>query len=237
MNDCPNAVIRDQLPDLLHERLDPSARAAVLAHVDACADCRAELAVLRGVHGMLIAHTPRVDVRAIVAALPKPTVVARPVVEPQVARANAVALRPTARRRVWSDWRVAAALVLFVAGGSSVVLLRQSPVVSPSEILGDVKLPPATAPIASSPTPPAVKPNAPATSTPRPPTAAETLATTGQGGAELGVSGHLADLDEGQLKALLDDIDHIEAVPITDPEPVAIKIDSRAPALGRGRGT
>ena len=36
MNDCPNAEIRDRLPDLLHDRLDPSARAAVTAHVATC---------------------------------------------------------------------------------------------------------------------------------------------------------------------------------------------------------
>ena len=42
MNDCPNAEMRDLLPDLLHERLDASPRAVVSAHVGACEDCRAE---------------------------------------------------------------------------------------------------------------------------------------------------------------------------------------------------
>ena len=68
MNDCPNAEIRDQLPDLLHDRLDASARAAVTAHVASCVDCRDELELLRGVHGMLIgaraARRRRVDRRA-----------------------------------------------------------------------------------------------------------------------------------------------------------------------------
>ncbi|HEX8942687.1 MAG TPA: zf-HC2 domain-containing protein, partial [Gemmatimonadaceae bacterium] len=97
MNDCPNADIRDQLPDLLHERLDVSVRAAVMAHVDSCVDCRAELELLRGVHGMLVSRTPRVDVNYIVNALPKRA--ARPV-------------RLAPRRRVWSDWRIAAAVTV-----------------------------------------------------------------------------------------------------------------------------
>jgi hypothetical protein len=243
MNDCPNAVIRDQLPDLLHERVDASARGAVMAHVDGCVDCREELDVLRSVHAMLVSRSPRVDVASIVAALPQPPVAQPQVIEPQVAQAKVVAIRPAARRRVWSDWRVAAAVVLFVAGGSSVVLLRQTQAPSPSDILSEVTLPPASAaaPVSPDSTPATVKANTASTSVAasRQTTPAETVAsaTTAQGSAEIGVSGHLADLDEGQLKALLNDIDHIEAVPITDPEPVVIKIDSRVPATGRGRGT
>ena len=34
MTDCPNAEMRDRLPDLLHERLETSVRAAVMAHVE-----------------------------------------------------------------------------------------------------------------------------------------------------------------------------------------------------------
>jgi hypothetical protein len=62
MNDCPNAEIRDRLPDLLHDRLDVSTRAAVMAHVDDCVDCRAELELLKGVRGVMVARTPRVDI-------------------------------------------------------------------------------------------------------------------------------------------------------------------------------
>ena len=59
MNDCSNADIRDQLPDLLHDRLSVTARAAVVAHVDSCVDCRDELELLRGVGGGRAPHTPR----------------------------------------------------------------------------------------------------------------------------------------------------------------------------------
>ena len=68
MRDCPNAEMRDLLPELLNDRLTADVRAAVQAHVDSCDDCRAELALLADVRAM--ARTPRVDTAKIVAALP-----------------------------------------------------------------------------------------------------------------------------------------------------------------------
>ena len=55
MNDCTNAEIRDQLPDLLHDRLTVSVRDVVVAHVADCADCREELELLRGVRVAMLA--------------------------------------------------------------------------------------------------------------------------------------------------------------------------------------
>ena len=97
MTDCPNAEIRDLLPDLLHGRLDADARALVEAHLRDCADCRQELALLRDLRGA--APSPRVDIQAITAALP-------------VYRA----------RRTWASpaWRVAAAILFLAIGGSTV---------------------------------------------------------------------------------------------------------------------
>jgi len=46
MNDGVNAEFRDALPDLLHGRLNALDRATLTAHVESCADCRAELALL-----------------------------------------------------------------------------------------------------------------------------------------------------------------------------------------------
>ena len=51
MTDCPNAGIRDLLPDLIHGRLRGDEKSRVESHVAACADCSAELRVLRAVHG------------------------------------------------------------------------------------------------------------------------------------------------------------------------------------------
>ncbi len=104
MNDCPNALMRDRLPDLLHERLDAAVRAEVMAHVSACADCTAELALLRDIRGVLSA-TPRVDVQRIVRQLPSPALV-------QAARIPS--------RSRWVNWRVAASIAVLAIGGASV---------------------------------------------------------------------------------------------------------------------
>src|SRR6185295_1657559 len=120
MNDCSNADIRDQLPDLLHDRLTVSARAVVLAHVEGCTDCRDELELLRGVRGALVAQTPRVDIAYIVGALPKAP-----------ARTTAPSV---ATKRRWADWRVAAAITVLVAGGSSVAILNRAPGVPNAEL-------------------------------------------------------------------------------------------------------
>jgi Putative zinc-finger len=228
MNDCPNAVIRDQLPDLLHDRLDASARAAVTAHVATCADCRDELELLRGVHGMLVSRTPRIDVATIVAALPRAD------------GAQAPQLRTIRPRRTWADWRVAAAVTLLVAGGSSVALYRHggmqaSPIDAPAVAVESVTPAPAAnavVPVAAASTP------APGSTRSRV-VAAETVALRPDDGAEAApaVASAAAGLNDTQMKALLDDINRLEAVPITDPDPVAIKVTPRTPAMPPGRGT
>ena len=98
MTDCTNADIRDQLPDLLHGRLDDVARARVEAHVRTCVDCGQELALLQALRGA--APAPRVDVERIVAALPAPR-----------------------RGRRWSAsaWQIAAAVVFLAVGSSTLV--------------------------------------------------------------------------------------------------------------------
>jgi hypothetical protein len=102
MTDCPNADIRDLLPDLLHGRLENGDRATVEAHLRDCADCRTELELLRGLRGA--APAPRVDVSAIASAIP-------------AYRAH----------RSWASpgWRIAAAIVFLAVGGSSVATLVQ----------------------------------------------------------------------------------------------------------------
>jgi len=210
MNDCPNADIRDQLPDLLHERLDVSMRASVMAHVDTCADCRAELELLRGIHGMLVSRTPRVDVSYVVQALP--TRAAQPA--------------PVARRRpAWSDWRIAAAVTVLAVGGGSFAVLRQSS--SPGPLDTMFAAPPTAqgtaAPIkdssilaARADTMPEGRASAP-----------QHVVASNDEQPGLATTARLADLNERQLQTLLDQIDQLQAVPITEPEPVTIKIDSK----------
>ena len=107
MTDCPNGDIRDRLPDLLHGRLGAAERAAVEAHLRACQDCRDELELLRSMRGAL-GRVPAVNVDAIAAQIPPYRVPARQ--------------RPT---RSWGGWRIAAAVTLLAAGGTSVIVARK----------------------------------------------------------------------------------------------------------------
>lgn len=116
MIDCPNVEMRDRLPDLVNESLDPGARVLVLAHLEECAACAAEIEILRSARLVLIQSTPRVNVAAIVAALPQPGVIS-------------IGSARSARRASWGAWRAAAAITVFAAGiGSYAVLRPDSPI-------------------------------------------------------------------------------------------------------------
>jgi anti-sigma factor RsiW len=110
MTDCANAEMRDQLPDLLHERLDRGARAAVEAHLASCAECRAELELLRGIRASAL--TPRIDTARIAAAV----AAQRP-----AHRSPSVSRLPSSV----SSWRIAAAIAVMVIGGTSVATVLQ----------------------------------------------------------------------------------------------------------------
>lgn len=47
MNDCVNAGVRDALPDFVNHRLSELDAVTISEHVESCADCRAEVAILR----------------------------------------------------------------------------------------------------------------------------------------------------------------------------------------------
>jgi hypothetical protein len=224
VNDCRNAEIRDQLPDLLHDRLSAGARATVLAHVDGCAECRDELELLRGVRAALVIATPRVDTSRIVSALPKPA-------------SGGVAPRRVAGSR-WADWRIAAAITVLAVGGTSVALLTRGDGARPgaSASITAPAVPVANAPLGdtASRTPEAATRNAivPKVSVAESEPIAETVreVASGDDAAELGVEepARLTRLNERQLQTLLNDIGQLKATPITEPEPVTIKVDPRS---------
>ena len=192
MTDCSNAEMRDRLPDLLHGRLPAAVQVELTAHLAACVDCREELELLRDLQTALAVRTPRVDTAWVVNALPKPP-----------ARA-ADQLAP--RRRTWSDWRVAAAVTLLVAGGSSAVLVNQN--LDSSSGTATVNVVPVQSTRALADTPHAT------------PTPSAVASVEG-----LGMGGHLVDLDDDQLRELIDDIGQMRAVPNVEPEPVTMRID------------
>ena len=104
MRDCSNGEVRDRLPELMHNRLSGETLVVVRAHVDGCADCRAELALLEQLRSAVVA--PRLDSARIVANLPR--------YQPA----------PAWRRAMHSAQLLAAAAVVLLVGGYAVV--RQS---------------------------------------------------------------------------------------------------------------
>ena len=106
MTDCPNAEIRDQLPDLLHGRLDAMARAAVLAHVGDCIDCKAEMDLLSGLRGTMT-YAVTVDVMRVSQAV--------------IAQTRPAGAATPARGRAWATWRIAAAITVLAVGAGSVI--------------------------------------------------------------------------------------------------------------------
>jgi hypothetical protein len=221
MTDCPNAEMRDRLPDLLHDRLDVRMRAAVLAHVDDCADCRAELALLEGVRGMMDARTPRVDINYVVNALPK-----------QYAKVRRVARDGAPRQRTWADWRIAAAVTVLAVGGGSVAIMNHGQTRSAVVATTDSSQPRtrATATVAAiDSSVPSTTGTSSSSTTPR---VQQTVASADDGSVTSGLA--TGDLNEQQLRALLEEIDQLQAVPVTEPEPVTIRVNSGASSSPEG---
>lgn len=115
MNDCSNVTMREMLPDLLNDRLPAVARAQVEAHVESCADCRAELALLRLVRASVVA--PQMDSSRIAAGI-----------------------APYRRPSVWlaaaRSWPLrAAAAVILIAGSTTLLRQTGAPVAQPDTVL------------------------------------------------------------------------------------------------------
>ena len=144
MSDCPNAEIRDLLPDFVHGTLAGADRAPVESHLASCADCTSEVSLLRAARGALSAGAPPVDVASIVRSLPAPpSSVARPSVPGVVSIEDARRARnsPT---RIAGWWR-AAAVLLVAAGATTVAVMKGGPP-GPSNPTTVVVAPTVTAP-------------------------------------------------------------------------------------------
>lgn len=112
MIDCPNVEMRDRLPDLANETLEPAVRALVLVHLTECPACTAEVEILRTTRLILVAATPRVNVAGIASALPHYGVT------------NITTARSARRRGLAASWRAAAALTFLAAGLGSYALVK-----------------------------------------------------------------------------------------------------------------
>jgi len=193
MTDCPNGSVRDQLPDLLHGRLHAAEAAQVQAHVDGCAECAAELALLRTIRH--IAPSPAISVERIVATLPRGDDVSR------------MRTRRASRSAWWTG--AAAAAVLATVGAlaltdgperserpGSTIATVSSPVVDQSATATD-----------------ALSGGAPGSSVDGA-SAATAVRTTGrEAGAPALALGVLDDLSDAELRGMLSQIDLLDGLP------------------------
>lgn len=131
MTDCPNAEIRDLLPDYLHEQLSSSEQATVDAHLAVCRACADELALLKAVLAVRPIRTANVSaiVRALPTAIPAAAVEAasnsgRDAVGAGV---RSIASAPSVRTRRFGmrEWRAIAAVALVAVGGMSVIVAKR----------------------------------------------------------------------------------------------------------------
>jgi hypothetical protein len=189
--------MRERLPELLHDRLPADARAELLRHLELCADCRAELEILR--HVRAISRTPQVDVARIVSALP-----------------SYASVGSTRRGFRAYAWRAAAA-VLLLAGGAAIA-------VSVARRVDRSSAPPAVAEVPA-PTPPVVAARVPARAPDSVTRHNATVATPKAN--ELGVGEGLHDLTDSELRSLLADLENLEAVTPTETEVVPPGVERR----------
>jgi anti-sigma factor RsiW len=214
MTECLSNEMRDALPDLIHGSLDRATRARVEAHLASCAQCAAELEILRSVISSS-PTAPPVDVKRIVAALP---VAAKngfllhrgngdPAAAPPVRRPQSVWSRPALR--------IAAAVALVAAGGLSLLVGRE--VLNPEVQVGrtTARVARASAPIGASTSP---APAAPAVAQRIAPSSQQEPATAI--GAGLLMS-EVQQLSDEHLVALLSEMDDMDAIPLSEPETIA----------------
>ncbi|MDQ6768411.1 MAG: zf-HC2 domain-containing protein [Gemmatimonadota bacterium] len=116
MNNCIERDIQEMLPDLLHRRLDATARSRVEAHLTTCAACAEDLEVLRTVQAATV-FIPAIDVNRVVGQIPPYSSIVP------------VAQAPARSRAV--SWLVAASLAVVVLGGGSLLMIQPRRSVAP----------------------------------------------------------------------------------------------------------
>ena len=192
MNDCPNGDVRDVLPDYLNDRLAAPRRVEVERHLATCATCRDEVELLRALRATMH-RAPVVNVDAIAAAIPP--------------------YRAPERRSWTTGWRTAAAIAAIAVGGASFALLHDDAPVARDASAPPVAIAPAPdADSVHSPVGPAVA-RAPVTEPSTSP--APAIARS----RELALAGgSIGDLSDGELSALVDDLESLDALPSAEVE-------------------
>jgi len=217
VNDCVMTEVRDALPDLAHGRLSELDTATMTAHVESCAECRAELALLREVRDSA-RLAPAMDAARIASLLPP--------------YGGAVAVRHLPAEPVRkSAWRYSllavSAAAVFVIGGLTLASMKNQTDRGPSSVAASTaSLPETSQSDTSSPISSAtegVVAGAPATTTISEP--ARAIAAGEKQVASLSLVGGTQDLSETELETLLAELDGMESMPAAEPQSVTLSVE------------
>lgn len=127
MTECRTPELQDLLPDFVAESLSDADRVRLTAHLAECDACTADLALLRQVR-LATVKTPPIDVAGIVAALPRPAVSAKPVLQVHRGNPTPPTMRASSRPSIFrgsSLLRMAATIGVVLAGGMSLLVARR----------------------------------------------------------------------------------------------------------------
>lgn len=235
MTDCMNAEIRDALPDLIDGKLSSLDHATLTAHIESCAACTAESALLLEIR-RAAPLAPAIDIDRVVAALPLPS--AR---HSLLALANSQAprdgasVRPASIRlqRKRPIWGIMASVVVITAAGLSVVMGKG----------GNAEHAPSDRTVAQTPaagirpvTAPAGQPSAVVPGTVGADSASSAVAIASgrpvdtQSGANstsdasMTLISGVNELSDSDLELLLSEMDDMEGIPAQEPDPVTFEL-------------
>lgn len=195
MNDCVNTEVRDALPDFVNNRLSGLDAVTMKEHIESCADCQAEVAILREARASAML-APQIDANRIASAI-RPYAVVRP--QPAVSR------RP---------WLMAAAAAILAIGGFAIL-----------DRPATIGVGPAVAVVTPTPTVAAPSESKVATTTAAATTTAEKPAPKEVDVASLSLVGSTDDLSDADLESLVSALDGIESVPAAEPGSVTTTVD------------
>lgn len=203
MTDCPRGDIRDLLPELVHGELGGEERAEVERHVANCAECSAEVALLRSARRALTME-PHVDVARIAAAV----AAAQRTRSAGGSKAESMQPRSSRLRSLAWEWRAAAGIAAVAVGVMSYAVGR-----------GHMAAPSRTTPERAGASAP-VRSSAPQTA--QSATRSATQRATQAAEASHGVmfAGGVSDLPDSAVRVLLQSVDDLQAVPDADPQPL-----------------
>lgn len=196
MTDCVSAEMRDALPDLIHGRLEADRAAEVEEHIASCAECAAELELLRNVFASA-PSAPSMNVGRIASAIPAPARAQRSWVSPLI--------------------RIAAVIAVVSAGALAINVGKR--VTQPSGAAVTMPTSQASQPIrpAVSSEVVTVRPGGPKAEQLHQPVKSPTRV------ADVGLSlvGEVDDLSDERLVTLINEMDRMDAIPSAEPEAIS----------------